>query len=58
MNPRHEVHSASGDATRQIVRYRLAIIAIFLLAVFSAGRVTRAWQGDLAPRGVEVESRK
>jgi hypothetical protein len=56
MNSWHDDHPASDDATRQLLRYRLAIIAIFLLAVLSAGLVNRVWQGGIAHRGDEVES--
>ena len=56
MNPLHGGHPASGEAIRQLLPYRLAVIEAFLLAVTTAGLADRAWHGHVAQRAAEVHS--
>lgn len=56
MNPVHGSHP-SDEPTRLFLRYRLAVIAVFLLSVVSAGLVDRAYHGGrLAHAADEVHS--
>lgn len=56
MNPLHGGNEVSGEPVKQILRYRLAVIVAFLLAVAAAGLADRAWHGQLGHHADEVRS--
>ncbi len=48
----------SGEAADQFLRYRLAVITAFLLALVAAALVGRAWPGEAGYDADHVETRR